>query len=94
MDDFEYSWDFGEVSKLKEEKGLLEDKVKFLDKELHLRHIWVKHHQKAAELTRTRECLAEAKFTTAVEELTKHDPERAKQLKNYQPTRISHNDDT
>jgi hypothetical protein len=88
MDDFEYSWDFGEVSDLKRDKGILEDKVKVLDKELELRHTWVKHHQKSVEFISAREYLASAKFTAAIEELIKYDPERAKQLKDLTDSNI------
>jgi uncharacterized protein YecT (DUF1311 family) len=81
MDDFEYSWDFGEVSELKKDKGLLEEKVIVLNKELDLRHAWVKHHQKSVELLSAKEHFTNIKFIMVVKELEQHDPIRAKQLK-------------
>jgi hypothetical protein len=88
MDDFEYSWDFGEVSELKKDKSLLEDKVIVLNKELELRHTWVTHHRMSVQYISAREYLATAKFTAAIEELMKYNPERAKQLKDLTDSNI------
>jgi hypothetical protein len=80
-EEFEFSWDFGTENKLKENVAKLEGDIKLLNKELQLRHVWVKHHQKGAELASAREYLTQAKLNAALEELEKHDAQRAKEIK-------------